>query len=60
MVGEPFTTEKYGVGVPKGDTALRTFINKTFTDGGDTWKKIYDNTLGKSGTTVEQPKVDQY
>ena len=60
VVGEPFTTEKYGVGVPKGDTALRTFINKTFTDGGDTWKKIYDNTLGKSGTKVEQPKVDQY
>jgi len=60
VVGQPFTTEKYGVGVPKGDTALRTFINKTFTDGGDTWKKIYDSTLGKSGTTVEQPKVDQY
>ena len=60
VVGQPFTTEKYGVGVPKGDTALRTFINKTFTDGGDTWKKIYDSTLGKSGTTVDQPKVDQY
>ncbi|MDJ0355633.1 glutamate ABC transporter substrate-binding protein [Paenarthrobacter sp. PH39-S1] len=60
VVGEPFTTEKYGVGLPKGDTALRTFINKVFTDGGDTWKKIYDSTLGKSGTQVDQPKVDQY
>ncbi|MCZ2404000.1 glutamate ABC transporter substrate-binding protein [Paenarthrobacter sp. Z7-10] len=60
VVGEPFTTEKYGVGLPKGDTALRTFINKMFTNGGDTWKKIYDGTLGKSGTKVDQPKVDQY
>ncbi|MDQ6752813.1 MAG: glutamate ABC transporter substrate-binding protein [Actinomycetota bacterium] len=60
VVGQPFTVEKYGVGLPKGDTALRTFINKMFTDGNDTWKKIYDSTLGQSGTKVDQPKVDQY
>lgn len=60
VVGEPFTVEKYGIGVPKGDTALRTFFNKTLTDGNATWTKIYDATLGKSGTKVEQPKVDQY
>ncbi|MCU6479398.1 glutamate transport system substrate-binding protein [Arthrobacter silviterrae] len=60
VVGQPFTVEKYGVGLAKGDTALRTFLNKTLTDGGATWTKIYKDTLGKSGTTVEQPKVDQY
>ncbi|WP_205786739.1 glutamate ABC transporter substrate-binding protein [Specibacter cremeus] len=60
VVGEPFTVEKYGVGLPKGDTALRTFINEMFTNGGATWTKIFDSTLGKSGTKVEQPKVDQY
>lgn len=60
VVGEPFTTEKYGIGLKKGDTALRTFLNKTLTDGNATWTKIYDDTLGKSGTKVEQPKVDQY
>lgn len=60
VVGQPFTTEKYGIGLKKGDTALRTFLNKTLTDGGAEWTKIYDNTLGKSGTKVEQPKVDQY
>ncbi len=60
VVGEPFTVEKYGIGVPLGDTALRTFLNTTLTDGGATWTKIYDATLGKSGTKVEQPKVDQY
>ncbi|GAA5229860.1 glutamate ABC transporter substrate-binding protein [Arthrobacter cryoconiti] len=60
VVGEPFTVEKYGIGLALGDTALRTFLNKTLTDGGATWTKIYDSTLGKSGTKVEQPKVDQY
>ena len=60
VVGEPFTTEKYGVGLKKGDTALRQFINKDFTDGGTVWQKIYDQTLGQSGTKVKQPAVDNY
>ncbi|MDN6022187.1 MAG: glutamate ABC transporter substrate-binding protein [Acidipropionibacterium jensenii] len=60
VVGEPFSVEKYGVGVPKDDAALRHFINKVFTDGGATWTKIYDATLGASGTKVEQPAVDDY
>ncbi|SMH47598.1 amino acid ABC transporter substrate-binding protein, PAAT family [Rathayibacter oskolensis] len=60
VVGEPFSTELYGVGLPKDDTALRGFINDMFTEGGDTWSAIYDETLGESGTTVEQPAVDAY
>ena len=60
VVGEPFTEERYGVGLPKGDDALRAFINEMFTDGGDTWQGIYDATLGQSGTTVDQPEVDAY
>ncbi|MEA5453197.1 glutamate ABC transporter substrate-binding protein [Sinomonas sp. JGH33] len=60
VVGPTFTTEKYGVGVTKGDTALRKFVNDMFTNGKDTWQKIYDSTLGKSGTKVEQPAVDNY
>lgn len=60
VVGQPFTVEKYGIGLAKGDTALRTFLNKTLTDGGATWTKIFDATLGKSGTKVEQPAVNQY
>ncbi len=59
VVGEPFTVEKYGIGLPLGDTALRTFLNDTLTEGGDTWNKIYDETLGKSGTKVEQPAVEK-
>ncbi|WP_415856055.1 glutamate ABC transporter substrate-binding protein [Sinomonas sp. G460-2] len=60
VVGQPFTTEKYGVGLTKGDTALRKFINDMFTNGKDTWQKVYDSTLGKSGTKVQQPAVDNY
>lgn len=60
VVGQPFTTEKYGVGLKKGDTAFRKFINKMFTDGGSVWQKIYDSTLGQSGTKVTQPAVDNY
>jgi len=60
VVGDPFSEERYGVGVPLGDDALRGFINDLFTEGGDTWSAIYDETLGQSGTTVEQPAVDAY
>ncbi|NQX13003.1 glutamate ABC transporter substrate-binding protein [Microbacteriaceae bacterium VKM Ac-2855] len=60
VVGEPFSTELYGVGLAKDDDALRHFINTMFTDGGDTWTAIYDDTLGQSGTTVDQPAVNDY
>lgn len=60
VVGEPFTEERYGVGLPKGDDALRAFINDMFTEGGDVWQGIYDSTLGESGTSVDQPEVDAY
>ncbi len=57
-VGEPFTTEKYGIGVAHDDSALRHYMNKVLTDGGATWTKIFDATLGVSGTKGEQPSVD--
>lgn len=60
VVGKPFTTERYGVGVPKDDAALRHFINGVFADGSDTWQRIYDATLGESGVRGSQPKVDDY
>ena len=60
VVGEPFSVEQYGVGLPLGDDALRAFINDMFTAGGATWQAIYDETLGLSGTVVDQPAVDAY
>ena len=62
VVGKPFSVEKYGIGVPLADTALRTKINDilaaSFTDG--TWQTIYDGTLGKSGTAASPPALQRY
>lgn len=58
VVGEPFTEERYGVGLAKDDTALQEFINTMFTDGGDIWQAIFDKNLGSSGIEVTQPTVD--
>lgn len=60
VVGEPFTVEKYGIGVAKNDTALRSFIDTTLTDGSSQWTAIFDRTLGTSGASVTQPAVDDY
>jgi glutamate transport system substrate-binding protein len=62
VVGEPFSTEPYGIGLKKDDTALRNKINDILqaaeTDG--TWKQIYDGTLGKSGAAATPPPLDRY
>ncbi len=63
MVGEPFSTEPYGIGVPKNDTVLRMAINDALQlnmDNGN-WKKAYDATLGLSGVPApEPPAIDRY
>ncbi|MEE1751687.1 glutamate ABC transporter substrate-binding protein [Streptomyces sp. SP18CS02] len=57
VVGDPFTKEPYGVGMNKDDKVLREAINKSLEthikDG--TYKKIYDATLGLSGSPFVQP-----
>jgi glutamate transport system substrate-binding protein len=63
LVGKPFTSEPYGVGLKKGDTALRTFVNDvldaSYKDG--SWKEAYDDTVGKSGEEApEPPAVNRY
>lgn len=60
VVGEPFSVEKYGIGLAKGDDALRTHFNETLSDGADVWQAIFDSNLGASGVEAEQPAVDQY
>ena len=48
VVGAPFTEERYGVGIKKGDTELCTKINtalqKMVSDG--SWQKALDDTVG--------------
>jgi glutamate transport system substrate-binding protein len=63
LVGKPFTKEPYGIGVKKGDTEFRTFINDTLEkieqDG--RWKTAWDATAGKVATeTPTPPAVDRY
>jgi glutamate transport system substrate-binding protein len=62
VVGKPFSTEKYGIGVPLADKALREKVNAgletAFSEG--TWKALYDETLGKSGAAATAPPLEKY
>ncbi len=63
LVGKPFSTEPYGIGVPLADTELRGFINdvleKSYADG--SWQAAYDATIGTvDAAKVEPPAVDRY
>ncbi|KWT63258.1 ABC transporter substrate-binding protein [Streptomyces albus subsp. albus] len=59
VVGKPFTKEPYGVGLQKGDKALRDAITDALEKhikNGD-YKKAYEGTLGKSGTSFVAPQT---
>jgi glutamate transport system substrate-binding protein len=62
VVGKPFSTEKYGIGLPLADKQLREKVNAilatSVTDG--TWKALYDETLGKSGAAATAPPLEKY
>jgi glutamate transport system substrate-binding protein len=60
VVGKPFSEERYGIGIAKGDVGLCEAINGILEAARDegTWQAIYDETLGLSGTTATQPPVD--
>ncbi|MFT4220935.1 MAG: glutamate ABC transporter substrate-binding protein [Microbacterium sp.] len=58
VVGEPFSEERYGVGIAKGDTAFVEFVNTMFTDGGPIWQAIFEKNLGAAGVEGTQPAVD--
>ncbi len=59
IAGEPFSEERYGVGLEKGDTVLKDHINALFTDGGDVWTALFDRHLAPAGISGTQPAVDQ-
>ena len=63
LVGQPFSTEPYGIGVKKDDTAFRNFINDTlekiYNDG--RYKTAYEKTVGKVQPTMPTPPaVNRY
>ncbi len=64
VVGKPFSTEKYGVGLKKDDKAGRDAVNaaieKAFTDG--SWKSAFDKNIGPSGypAPATPPSLEKY
>ena len=58
VVGEPFSEERYGVGIQKDDTAFVEFVNTMFTENPEIWQAIFDKNLGAAGVEGEQPAVD--
>ncbi|MBL1083952.1 glutamate ABC transporter substrate-binding protein [Streptomyces actinomycinicus] len=63
VVGRPFSEEPYGIGLPRGDDALRFALDDALEareKNGD-WKKAYEATLGLSGVPAPQPPpIDRY
>jgi glutamate transport system substrate-binding protein len=63
LAGTPFTEEPYGIGLKKGDTAFRAFINdtleKSFTDG--SYTKAWADTAGKfDPAPPKTPTINRY
>ncbi|MBH5337677.1 glutamate ABC transporter substrate-binding protein [Streptomyces pactum] len=63
VVGRPFSEEPYGIGVPRGDNALRFALDDALAaheKNGD-WKRAFEATLGLSGAPApEPPPIDRY
>ena len=62
LVGAPFSNEPYGIGLMKGDSTLRAFVNtqlESIFRNGD-WKKAYDKTLGKVIPGGTPPSINYY
>ncbi|WP_030143088.1 glutamate ABC transporter substrate-binding protein [Mycetocola saprophilus] len=61
LAGDLFTKEPYGIGLKKGDTAFKDFINKaleeSYKDGA--YKKAWESTAGKILPFVEGPKITE-
>ena len=57
IVGEPFSEERYGIGLKRDDAELKTKIDdalqKMFDSGA--WKEAFDKNLGPAGITAPAP-----
>lgn len=63
VVGEPFTTERYGIGLALGDEASRNAINDAIEEmiASGAWEAAFEETVGASGYPLpEPPTVDRY
>lgn len=60
VVGEEFSNEPYGVGIPEGATDLRLYLNERICQiqqNGE-WDEAYENTVGTVAETPEPPPID--
>jgi glutamate transport system substrate-binding protein len=61
VVGTPFTTEPYGIGVPKQHPEMKTFVNQWLQqiEAAGLWTKLYSATIGKvaTGTPPSPPAI---
>lgn len=57
LVGKPFTTEPYGIGLKLDATSLRALVKEVLTkaEADGSWKRIYEATIGKAGLFAPQP-----
>ncbi|MGW2477848.1 glutamate ABC transporter substrate-binding protein [Streptomyces sp. NPDC001665] len=63
VVGKPFSEEPYGIGVPRGDNALRFALDDALeaNEKNGNWKKAFEATLGLSGAPAPKPPpIDRY
>jgi glutamate transport system substrate-binding protein len=63
IVGETFSEEKYGIGLKKDDSELRTKINDALEkmESSGAWKEAFDKNLGPAGITAPAPPpIDRY
>ncbi|WP_267616201.1 glutamate ABC transporter substrate-binding protein [Gordonia bronchialis] len=64
--GAPFSTERYGIGLGKGDTASRNAVNSALDamlapgpDGTSAWTKALQDNLGASYVDMIQQRAEQ-
>ncbi|WP_285747389.1 glutamate ABC transporter substrate-binding protein [Lentzea sp. NBRC 105346] len=57
LVGKPFTTERYGIGVAKSDSVSREAINKAIEKmiGSGEWRAALERNVGPSGYQIPEP-----
>ena len=63
IVGDPFSEERYGIGLKKGDTEMRNKINDAIEkmESSGAWKEAFDKNLGPAGVEAPTPPpVDRY
>lgn len=63
VVSAPFTEERYGIGIKKGDTELCAAINEALAEmvSSGAWQQALDSTVGPSGfqaSAVNPPATD--